>query len=67
MKLLDKIIENMKDMGWKGLDDFDKKELLKIHQKGIEDLFAKLQNTEDDTDSLGFMCDFIQAFIMEVK
>lgn len=64
--MLDKVFENMIELGWKGLNEFNKKELLEIHLEGIIALFESLQGTEHSTDSLGFVCDFLDSLLKEV-
>jgi hypothetical protein len=63
--MLDKLFKNMRKIGWRGLEDLDKKELISFHLKELEDMFYELEQQNKENDSLGFTTDLLRALLME--
>ena len=63
--MLDKLFKNMRKIGWRGLEDLDKKELIIFHLKELEDMFYELEQQNKENDSLGFTTDLLRALLME--
>jgi hypothetical protein len=61
--MLDKLFNGMNKIGWKGLESFDKKELVGFHLKELEDMFYELEEQNKENDSLGFITDLIRVML----